>query len=655
MQEQATTTTTDYSNNTSILEFLSFEAGTMTSNNNTSSSSSRQHQQQPMHMQGVLWKRRDIFKNKWRPRWFVLHPEQRVLTYYLLTNQAGIGPQQVVSSSRSSSNSTPSRSNSSTTTPSRTPSRRNSNNSTSRIPSSSSSVGTSSSNYTNNNRRRTFSESSTLSTNTIDCDVVPRGTIYLLGSTVEANELLTRPDEDLYTLSITEHETGTHCHLATRTEEDRDQWIIHIRRVCQDAGSSHDGEQRSSSSSSSQRRASYTGLASPSRLISSTNAAPRTPMSSNTISDRMMTTPTASGSASRTTRNEVVGENKCSSNLLQDFDRNHNAQNFEKNTQRIDDSNKLTTSSLAKRIKKYPYQVALSFEKEMLILCGPLILYKLLLMISFQFSAMCFVAASIIALRWVILKNISGIMRILPDDDDDDKIKQSNRTTKSIGHGSTCCRFTVDLTNALRFLADKKDTMTSSKNGGTTSASGSSSSTGNEEIFMSHIIVKALATAMSQHPHLISRKYPLLPRVYSIDVAHIDLKSADTVVWVNKTDERSVEEIADFFFKSSEKGVSSSPSTFWQDAIGPTCRVVMTTPDFEHSHVDVDLNLTDCPIAIFISDTTQLGNNEEKQTQLQHQQKLNISISIQSTDVNACRKFADNVQKCIQQFPNTVA
>jgi hypothetical protein len=647
MQEQATTT--DYSNYTSVLEFLSFEAGTMTSNN--TSSSSRQHQQQPMHMQGVLWKRRDIFKNKWRPRWFVLHPEQRVLTYYLLTNQAGIGPQQVVSSSRSSSNSTPSRSNSSTITPNRTPSRRNSNNSTSRIPSSSSSIGSSSNYSNNNNRRRTFSESSTLSTNTIDCDVVPRGTIYLLGSTVEANELLTRPDEDLYTLSITEHETGTSVHLAARTEDDRDQWIIHIARVCrrdQDAGSGHDEEQRSSLSSS-QRRASYTGVASPSRSISSTKATPRTPMSSNTISDRMMTTPTASGSAA-TTRNEVVGENKCSSNLLQDFDRNHNAQNFETNIQRID-SNKLTTSSPAKRIKKYPYQVAPSFEKEMLILCGPLILYKLLLMMSFQFSALCFVAAIIIASRWVILKNISSIMRILPDDD---KIKQSNRTTKSIGHGSTCCRFTVDLTKALRFLADKKDTMISSKSGGT---SASSSSTGNEEIFLSHILVKALATAMSQHPHLISRKYPLLPRVYSVDVAHIDLKSADTVVWVNKADERSVEEIANFFFKSSEKEVSSLPSTFWQDTIGPTCRVVMTTPDFEYSPVDVDLNLTDCPIAIFISGTTQLlGNNEEKQTQRQHQhqQKLNISINIQSTDVNACRKFADNVQKCIQQFPNKV-
>lgn len=646
MQEQQATTTTDYSNNTSVLEFLSFEAGTMTS------TSSSRHQQQPMHMQGVLWKRRDIFKNKWRPRWFVLHPEQRVLTYYLLTNQAGIGPQQVVSSSRNSnSNSTPSRSNSTTTTPSRTPSRR-SNNSTSRIPSSSSSVGSSSNNNNNHSRRRTFSESSTLSTNTIDCDVVPRGTIYLLGSTVEANEFLTRPDEDLYTLSITEHETGTHCHLATRTEEDRDQWIIHIRRVCQDtaagSGHGHEEEQRSSSSSS-QRRASYTGVTSPSRSISNTKAAPptpRTPMRNN-ISDRMMNTPIASG-ATTTTRNEdSLEENKYSSNnLLQDFDRNTN---FETNIQRIE-SNKLTTSSPVRRIKKYPYQVAPSFEKEILILCGPLIIYKLLLMISFQFSALCFVATSIIASRWVVLKNISSIMRIIPDND---KIKQSNRTAKSIGRGSTCCRFTVDLTNALRFLADNKDAamISSSKSGGASI----SSSTGNEEISMSHILVKALATAMSQHPHLISRKYPLLPRVYSVDVALIDLKSADTVVWVNKADEMSVEEISNFFFKSSEKEVlSSSPSmTFWQDAIGPTCRVVTTTPDFEHSPVDVDLNLTDCPIAIFISGTTQLLGNKEEEKQTHQQQKLNIAVNIQSTDVNACRKFADNVQKCIQQFPNT--
>eukprot|EP00537_Pseudo-nitzschia_pungens_P011738 CAMPEP_0172391652 /NCGR_PEP_ID=MMETSP1061-20121228/8007_1 /TAXON_ID=37318 /ORGANISM="Pseudo-nitzschia pungens, Strain cf. pungens" /LENGTH=82 /DNA_ID=CAMNT_0013122325 /DNA_START=88 /DNA_END=333 /DNA_ORIENTATION=+ len=49
-------------------------------------------------MQGVLWKRRDVFKNRWRPRWFVLHPRQRMLTYYILSNPE-VAPQQLVLSS----------------------------------------------------------------------------------------------------------------------------------------------------------------------------------------------------------------------------------------------------------------------------------------------------------------------------------------------------------------------------------------------------------------------------------------------------------------------------------------------------------------------------------------------------------------------------
>mmetsp|Transcript_17702 Transcript_17702/g.20281 ORF Transcript_17702/g.20281 Transcript_17702/m.20281 type:complete len:118 (+) Transcript_17702:124-477(+) len=102
---------------TSILESLSFEARDQQEMTMTPSSL------RPMHIQGVLWKRRDVFKNRWRPRWFVLHPDQRVLTYYLLTNQAGIGPQ-VISSSRAM---TPSRTNSNNT--SRTSSSSDGNNS----------------------------------------------------------------------------------------------------------------------------------------------------------------------------------------------------------------------------------------------------------------------------------------------------------------------------------------------------------------------------------------------------------------------------------------------------------------------------------------------------------------------------------------------
>mmetsp|Transcript_17687 Transcript_17687/g.20252 ORF Transcript_17687/g.20252 Transcript_17687/m.20252 type:complete len:650 (-) Transcript_17687:34-1983(-) len=457
----------------------------------------------------------------------------------------------------------------------------------------------------NDNRRRTFSESSSLSTNTIDCDVVPRGTIYLLGSTVEANEFLTRPEEDLYVLSIINHETAAHCHLATRTVDDRDQWILHIRRICQDL------EERSSHHSQRQSippRA-FNGAIRPYRSICSTETTPRTPMRGN-ISQRM-TTPTDSAA-----RNEVGVENICSSNL-QHSSSSQECDSYQNSITRMDlqKNGSIQTASL-KRMKKYSYQVVPSFEKEILILFGPLILYKLLLIISCRLGALCFVATSVISSRWVVLKNLTSIMRILPDGN------QLNDCTKLIGHGSTCCRFTVDLTAALLFLANKKVVSVEGDN-----------STGNE-ILMSHILIKSLATVMSHHTRLISRKYPLLPRLYSVDVAFIDLKSADTVVWVNKADEISIEEIANSF--KSEKDISSP--TFWQEAIGPTCRII-TTPDFEHTNIELDLNLKDCPIVIFISGTTQSGKG---------QNQLNVSINLQSTDVSACQKFAEHVQKCIQ-------
>lgn len=190
------------------------KSNSSSSSGSVGSSSSRSM----FNMQGVLWKRRDIFRNRWRPRWFVLHPDQRVLTYYLLANQeAGVGPQQVISGGGSSSTSSPRR------------------RGTVRTTNASSSATTDiDTNINNNNRRRTLSESSTISANTIDCDVVPRGTIYLLGSTVEANEALTRPQENLYAVTITDHEAGSHCHLATSDPESREEWIRRIRRVCQD-------------------------------------------------------------------------------------------------------------------------------------------------------------------------------------------------------------------------------------------------------------------------------------------------------------------------------------------------------------------------------------------------------------------------------------
>ena len=143
--------------------------------------------------QGVLWKRRDVFKYRWRPRWFVLHPEQGVLTYYLLTANVAEGLASPTS-----------------TTPA--------------------------SHY--NARARTFSLDSQVSENTVDYDVVPRGTLDLRGGsiTVQANERLSKPDDHFFAFTISAANSSATSsapaiHLAARTPQGRRVWMERIRSV----------------------------------------------------------------------------------------------------------------------------------------------------------------------------------------------------------------------------------------------------------------------------------------------------------------------------------------------------------------------------------------------------------------------------------------
>jgi hypothetical protein len=173
----------------SVLDYLSFQANAFSSqkNNNVNNSSRRNR------MQGVLWKRRDLFKNHWRPRWFVLHHEQHLLTYYLLANNTtNLLRNQISSSSQQLDQSRSSSASSST---------------------------------------------DDITTNTVDYDVVPRGSIYLLGTSIEINQLLTNPEESLYVLTLTDHETASYVHLAARSVQARDQWMQQISLVCSNTNS----------------------------------------------------------------------------------------------------------------------------------------------------------------------------------------------------------------------------------------------------------------------------------------------------------------------------------------------------------------------------------------------------------------------------------
>jgi len=373
---------------TSVLEYLSFEADQrpqetripMTPDRleRLSSSSRPNEGSRSKHIQGILWKRRDVFKNTWRPRWFVLHPNQRVLTYYILANQE---TENIVSAGAFS-----------------TPSRRRPASAFTTPASPSVGIDNAASDRENENqgttRRRALSESSDASARTIDCDVVPRGTIYLQGSTVEANEALTRPDEDLYALTITDHENATHCHLAARTIESRDQWISRIRRVCQRGnGAQHQEQQKANTQ---------------------TPYSQRTPM----IDSKHSAEPLA--------------------NSRPDSDVSTSNQNGQLEIQQIDRSND-TNNAAEKGFFNYEHSLQ---EKEILILFAPLVLYKVLKAASlFNLAAFCFTIASIMVMRWVLIEHLLQVARAISDKDRN----ENSMTIMPIGHGSICCRFKENL------------------------------------------------------------------------------------------------------------------------------------------------------------------------------------------------------------------
>jgi len=347
----------------------------------------------PIQMQGILWKRRDVFRNRWRPRWFVLHSDQRVITYYIPSSNQDT--EQVVSGVTTSSPPKRRRAQRSISTPTTS-------SSSMAIGSADIGVDSSSISITNNsvcnasretNRRRTLSESSTVTAKTIDCDIVPRGSIYLARSTVEANEALTRPQEDLYVLTITDHENSSHYHLAARTVESRDEWIHRIR-VCQ----RNDGVDNTGPSD---RRHRADDEPSANRALVTSRGPGR------------MTT--ADARANGSDRGDRPGSER---------------------DRRGDDT--AVASSSSEKAAGLGGGERSETKREALVLFAPLVVYKLLTMTSlFRSAALCFAATSALALRWLLVRHLLGVFRPCADED-------GSRSLTPIGGSSVCCRLTED-------------------------------------------------------------------------------------------------------------------------------------------------------------------------------------------------------------------
>ena len=88
-------------------------------------------------------------------------------------------------------------------------------------------------------RGRSASIDSSVTENTIDYDVIPRGTIFLLNCRVSANESLSNMQQKLFAFTIyPPNNTEVRVHLAARSVEARDAWIRRIASVCESISAS---------------------------------------------------------------------------------------------------------------------------------------------------------------------------------------------------------------------------------------------------------------------------------------------------------------------------------------------------------------------------------------------------------------------------------
>jgi hypothetical protein len=249
-----------------------------------------------------------------------------------------------------------------------------------------------------------------------------------------------------------------------------------------------------------------------------------------------------------------------------------------------------------------------------LVLLAPVLLYRLLSSVSFRFDHVLFCITAAWAIRRIVLQHLLQHFLLLPE--------SQHSLHSAANGGTTLCRFTVDLKGVLRFLSNEQEAKMGQEDDG------------GPEVLVTHIILRALGRAMAQQPGLIARGYPLLPLLYNMDMV---LHEAKTVKLVRHADEKSIQEIANALLESTPKEESPFP------LFAPSCRL-WTTPDSDHCQVDLEVTtLTDCPIAVVVS-----GIRLEKLVETAT--TLSTSITIQSSNVDACRSFAEQLQQLIQ-FP----
>jgi len=293
------------------------------------------------------------------------------------------------------------------------------------------------------------------------------------------------------------------------------------------------------------------------------------------------------------------------------------------------------------------------------------------------------VLMTIFIIRAVVMKQLGTPLTHA----DDDGVPISGFTSRT-GTGAVTCRFNVNLKGILRFIANKKEEREEEqKQMDTSDVSSVSTSTtqrrSNVEVSVTHIVVKAVARAMSDLPVLNSHHiyYPplFINGFYPSDTIDISVvpgassRGSNHIVTLQDVERMGIQEIAEAVARRKHRNQSDGTSNmFWsvfhkvgsiiswiplsgkrnQSQFG-SC-IVFTSPDSENSEVDIEVapapHVGGANIAVVVGGIR--GAVGPRSSSAPRYPILSVSVTIDcpAASVGTCRKFVEKVQKLLQ-FP----
>ena len=249
-------------------------------------------------------------------------------------------------------------------------------------------------------------------------------------------------------------------------------------------------------------------------------------------------------------------------------------------------------------------------------------------------------------------------------------------------HGPVTCRIAVDLRGVLRFIGTKREEQTpaaaaagriGANGGGRGRGSGSSTS----HVSVTHIVGKAMATALSEATAELNCRHISIPMLgvdgwYARESVAVSIVSSSTqrVSTILDADTLTVQEIADEVWRRQrerEPVVAGNFAAAYSTPSSSSC-MIFTSPDSENNEVDIEIaplpakgrqpmlhafREGPCPITVMVGGVRVIERDPRNTSSHQSRRPmLSIAITFDcpGCSVAACRKLSERVQTLVQ-FP----